>query len=106
MATHLERRWGGGGSNPPEEELRAALTELAIADEEHPDCWLSDEEGWTIAAHQSGKVVLENVESGEGPWHMKNKSHDDILRLWRLLQSGDVVAIRTLPWVGGYGGAG
>jgi hypothetical protein len=105
MTTYLERRWGGGGKNPSEKELRAALAELSTPDEEHPDCWLSDENGWTIAGHQSGKVVLENPESDEGPWHMKKKSPDEVLELWRLLQSGDITAIRAMPWLDGYGGA-
>lgn len=105
MTTYLERRWGGGGKNPSENELRAALTELSQPDEEHPDCWLSDENGWTIAAHHTGKVVLENPESDEGPWHMKNQSSDAVLQLWRLLQAGEMAAIRAMPWTNGYGGA-
>ena len=88
--------------NPKEVDLRAALAELAKPDEEHPDCWLSDENGWTIAAHQSGKVVLENPESDEGPWHMKNQTHESILDLWRLLQAGDIQAIRAKAWNAGY----
>lgn len=101
--TFLERRWGGGGQNPNEEEMRAALAELSKRDDEHPDCWLSDEEGWTVAAHQSGKIVLENVESGDGPWHLPAQTHAQVLRFWQLLQSGDVEAIRSQPWREGYG---
>jgi hypothetical protein len=101
--TFLERRWGGGGQNPKEEEMCAALAELAKRDDEHPDCWLSDEEGWTVAAHQSGKVVLENVESGDGPWHLPAQSHAQVIQLWQLLQSGDIEAIRSQPWREGYG---
>jgi hypothetical protein len=102
--TFLERRWGGGGPNPKENDLRVALAELAEPDVEHPDCWLSDEAGWTVAAHQSGKVVLENPESDEGPWHMTGQTHDQIIELWRLLQLGDLAAIRQKPWLAGYGG--
>ncbi len=105
MITHLERRWGGGGANPEEKALRAALAELSKPDAEHPDCWLSDENGWTVAAHESGVVVLENVESGEGPWHMKNQKSEAILDLWRLLQAGAIDSIRSKPWLAGYGRA-
>ena len=104
MITHLERRWGGGGKNPKDEDLRGALGELRETDPEHPDCWLSDENGWTIAAHESGAIVLENVESGEGPWHMKSQTAEAVLELWRLLQAGDLVTIRAKPWIEGYGG--
>lgn len=102
MITHLERRWGGGGRNPREDELRAALAELVKHDEEHPDCWLSDENGWTIAAHESGDVVLENVESGEGPWHMSNPGTEVVLDLWRQLQAGEIESIRAKSWLAGY----
>lgn len=84
--------------------MRAALAELSTPDEEHPDCWLSDADGWTIAAHQSGKVVLESAESGEGPWHMREKNHEAVIQLWQLLQAGKVAVIRTMPWIKGYGG--
>lgn len=101
--TYLERRCGGGGQNPKEEEMRAALAELSKPDEEHPDCWLSDESGWTIAAHQSGKIVLENVESCEGPWHMASQTPERVIELWCLLQNGAIDAIRRQPWEDGYG---
>lgn len=102
MTTHLERRWGGGGQDPSEDDLRAALAELVAPDVEHPDCWLSNEDGWTITAHQDGTVVLENVESGEGPWHMQYQPTEAVLELWRLLQVGDVDGIRERNWVPGY----
>jgi hypothetical protein len=105
MPTYLERRWGGGGENPSERELREALAELEKPDEEHPDCWLSDEQGWTISAFGSGKVILENLESGEGPWHMKKQDGEVILELWKLLQAGDITAIRAKPWSPGYDSA-
>jgi hypothetical protein len=100
--TYLVRRWGGGGENPSESDLRFALSELATHDEEHPDCWLSDENGWTISAFQSGRVILENPETNEGPWHMIAQTHESILHLWRLLQSGKMEEIREKPWNEGY----
>ncbi len=102
--THLEKRWGGGGVNPNEKELRAALAELTTPDEEHPDCWLTADDGWTISAHESGKVVFQNLESGDGPWHMVNQKPEDMLILWRLLQAGDIEAIHAKPWLKGHGG--
>ena len=103
MRTYLQRRWGGGSENPTEAEMRGALAELVTPDNEHPDCWLSDENNWTISAYQSGLLVLENVESDEGPWHMKEQNTEAVLELWRLLQEGDMVAIRMKPWLEGYG---
>ena len=101
--TYLERRWGGGGKNPSAVELRDALAELAQPDPEHPDCWLSDENGWTISAFGSGLVVFENAETGEGPFHMKRQSHEAVLELWRLLSLGEIETIRLKPWLTGYG---
>jgi hypothetical protein len=102
MKTYLERRWGGGGEDPSDEELSEALFELLKPDEEHPDCWLSDENGWTIAAHHSGRVVLENPESDEGPWHLPHADHAVVLTLWNHLKDGNLASIRTYPWLPGY----
>ena len=102
MKTYLERRWGGGGEDPSRAELVEALSELSTIDAEHPDCWLADENEWVISAHESGKVILENPETGEGPWHIKNISPDKILDMWMKLQRGDLEAIRDIHWIEGY----
>jgi len=102
MNTYLEKRWGGGGKNPSEEELRAAFAELKRPDPEHPDCWLSDENNWTISAHDSGKVILENTETGEGPWHMLNADEALLMTLWHHLQHGEIQEIKGFPWKEGY----
>ncbi|MCI0745265.1 MAG: hypothetical protein L0Y58_07660 [Verrucomicrobia subdivision 3 bacterium] len=101
-STHLNKRWGGGGQNPTVEEMRSALAELDARDPEHPDCWLSDESGWTIAAHESGRIVLENVESGEGPWHLARADREFVIELWQALQRGDLTAIHEHEWREGY----
>src|SRR5262249_19114920 len=98
----LQRRWGEGTRNPTEAELAAALDEMKQRDSEHPDCWLSDENGWTLTIHEDQQIVLENVESGEGPWHQKNQTTDTVLALWRLLQAGDIAALRNYEWLVGY----
>jgi len=83
--------------------MLAALNELDVLDPEHPDCWLSDESGWTIAAHEGGVLVLENVESGDGPWHLTNAPRTMVLQLWQALQRGDLNGIRKRDWKDGYG---
>src|SRR5262245_3959098 len=102
MKTFLTCRWETGPENPTEDDLRAALEELATPDAEHPDCWLTDENGWTVSAFESGNVVLENLESGEGPWHIPGQSSEAVLELRRLLQAGQIETIRSRDWIGGY----
>jgi hypothetical protein len=102
MNTYLQRRWGGDAQNPSESELLDALRELDVPDAEHPDCSLSDEESWCISMSESGRIVLENVETLDGPWHMLDGERKEIMDLWRLLQAGDMVAIRAYPWKTGY----
>ena len=101
--TYLSKRWGDSETNPTADGMRSALAELDAHDSEHPDCWLSDESGWTIAMHEGGKVVLENVETGEGPWHLPSADRDIVLKLWLDLQGGDLGAIRKHDWQDGYG---
>ncbi|MGI8906396.1 MAG: DUF3592 domain-containing protein [Candidatus Sumerlaeaceae bacterium] len=101
MATYLVTRWGESLENPEDPQLRAAIAELDADDPEHPDCWLSDDAGWTLSAVQGGSVVLENVETGEGPWHLPHASHDDVLNLWRALRAGELEDILNRRWLGG-----
>jgi hypothetical protein len=102
MPTHLTKRWGETVSDPDANERSAALEELRIVDPEHPDCWLADEEGWTISAFDSGLVILENPETGEEPWHMQGISKAEINGLWSLLASRKLDEIRRLSWTSGY----
>ena len=101
--TGLERRWGGGCEDPCENDMRAALAELDTPDDEHPSCWLTDENGWALSAYQSGLVIFESLAKGEGPWHLKNQTYDQVIELWRLLQLGEIEKIRNRPWQNGYG---
>jgi hypothetical protein len=75
--TGLETRWGGGSENPTVEEMRAALAELDTPDTEHPNTWLSDDEGWTVDVHED-EVICER----------EGVSRDQSLELWLLLQQG------------------
>lgn len=102
MTVYLTKRWGETVDNPDLSELAGALEELKTADPEHPDCWLSDANGWTVSAFDSGLVILENPETKEGPWHMRGISKQEIVRLWELLASGKLDEIRRSPWVSGY----
>ena len=102
MPCHLTKRWGEGVAAPNDRDLAKALDELKAHDPEHPDCWLSDEAGWSIAAHEGGLVTFENVESGEGPWHMRDVSRETVHQYWQTLISGDIEALRRLPWKPGY----
>jgi hypothetical protein len=101
MTVHLTKRWGESIDNPDATDLVAALEELSVPDTEHPDCWLSDENDWTVSAFHSGPVILENPETREGPWHMRGLSTTEIVQLWNLLALGKLDEVRKLPWVAG-----
>jgi hypothetical protein len=103
MNCHLTKRWGDEVSNPSHHDLQTALAELAADDPEHPDCWLQDEDGWTLSAFGNGSLVLENVETNEGPWHARNVSREQVLQLWELLKAGSLAEIREHGWLPGYG---
>jgi len=88
---------------PDEAAMSELLESLAAPDPEHPDVSLSHESGWCASVLGSGLVVLENIETGEGPWHMRLPSPQHAFELWRLLSGGHVAAVQSHPWIPGYG---
>jgi hypothetical protein len=99
----LTKRWGEDINNPTSQDLAIAVAELAQPDSEHPDCWLSANDGWSVSLFESGLAVLENIETDEGPWYLNGVSREQALELWRLLQAGDLVKLRDQAWQSGYG---
>jgi hypothetical protein len=99
----LTKRWGQDISNPTPQDLAGAIAELAQPDSEHPDCWLSAEDGWSVYLFESGLAVLENSETDEGPWYLTGVSRETALELWSLLQAGDLTTLRAKSWQSGYG---
>lgn len=59
----------------------------------HNGLSLTHESGWCVSAFGSGFVCFENVETGDGPWHMRGPSTDAVLKLWELLAQGQPLAI-------------
>ena len=84
--TGLETRWGGGPENPTVEEMRAALAELDTPDEEHPNTWLSDDEGWTVDVYEGGLVIFSHED--EVICERQEVTPGEALELWLLLQQG------------------
>ena len=104
MSKYLTKRWGEKIKNPTATDLHAALSELETPDSEHPDCWLGNEEGWTLSFHENGLAILENVETGEGPWHIKQVSRDAALNMGKMLLADDLDSLKSRQaWGEGYG---
>jgi len=93
MKTSLTQRWGDRVTNPDRADLLRALEELSVLEREHPDCWLTDEEGWTVSVYETGLVVFK---SGERKGNGRRKEVcrrykvplQEAYRLWLLLQKG------------------
>ena len=83
--------------------MHQLLSSLSSNDTEHPDVALSHESEWCISVFSSGRVVFENLETGEGPWHLTNKSPADALQLWKLLATGQIAELKKQSWLPGYG---
>ncbi|WP_198651548.1 hypothetical protein [Dyella sp. C11] len=84
--------------------MAALLESLRLASNEHPDVSLTHESGWSISAFRSGIVWLENIETGDGPWHMRGLSFVSMLELWVKLAEGHIESLLSLAWVPGYAG--
>lgn len=86
IGTGLETRWGGGPENPTPEEMQAALAELATPDPEHPDTWLTDDDGFTVIVYESGLVIFSDAD--RELCRRQGITREEALELWLLLQQG------------------
>ena len=66
--------------------MRAALAELDAPDIEHPNTWLSDDDGWTVDVYEGGLVVFSH--ESEDICERRDVTHDEALELWLMLQQG------------------
>lgn len=96
-------RMGSTVPSPDVDQRRRLLDSLGVEDPEHPDVSLTHESGWCISAFPSGLIVFENVETGEGPWHMRSVPAARTLELWEALAAGKHLELLSLSWVAGYG---
>jgi hypothetical protein len=95
MSCFAYSRSGASVREPSTEEMAALLESLRRPDNEHADVSLTHESGWCMSAFGSGLVCLENVETGDGPWHMRGLSFERILDLWEKLAGGTLRAFKT-----------
>jgi len=96
-------RMGAAIQRPDESKMRELLGSVSANDPEHPDVSLNSEDGWALSYGSSHTIILQNVETGAGPWHMKEISIEQALTLWNLLALGQVSALQKNSWVSGYG---
>jgi hypothetical protein len=83
--------------------MQALLAQLEEPDAEHPDTWLTHENGWTLAIHETGLVVWDNIDLPEPPRHMVKVSREKAFELWQSLAKGDLAMIEQEPWQPGDG---
>ena len=92
---------GSSDTNPPIGALSNLYDELQLADIEHVDVTVVNEDsGWSMSAYQSGRRIFEHLAQG-GARHMIPVSKDRVLELWRLLAAGDIDTILKEPWLPG-----
>jgi hypothetical protein len=102
MTYFVQSRWGESETDPSESKMRDLLAELDTPDPEHPDTWLTHENGWTLAVHETGLVVWENVDQDLPARHLLNVSRDKALELWQLLAQGALETIEQEAWQPGH----
>ena len=66
--------------------MRAALAELDTPEMEHPNTWLSDDDGWTVDVYEGGLVIFSH--EGEDICERRGVTREESLDLWLLLQQG------------------
>ena len=101
MKYHVVTRWGDSEDEPTENRLREILAELEQSDPEHPDTWLTHENGWTLSINEKGLVIWENMDSKDQPRHQVSVSREKALDLWLKPSRGETTAINQEPWCPG-----
>lgn len=96
MASILTLRRGATVDNPTYEQLVAALETLTVEDDEHPDVWLANEDGWAISVFDGGLVIFADEDGNE--WELAGVSTQKVLELWQHLQDGQIGTIRREAW--------
>jgi hypothetical protein len=96
-------RMGASIRRPDLQTMRSLLASVFANDPEHPYVSLTDEEGWGMSYGFSRTLILENAETDEGPWHMKEVTPEQALGFWVLLSNGQLAELRSSGWVEGYG---
>jgi hypothetical protein len=94
---------GASVHTPDSETMKALLASVSGSDPEHSDVSLNSAEGWSLSYGSSQRMTFENVETGEGPWHLKQVSAAQALELWLLLSQGQIGQLQSMAWASGYG---
>ena len=100
MAWFMYDVTGEAVDEPDAETVRQVLDGLDSADAEHPDVSLTHESGWCLSAFADGSLVWENTadDGTTAPVELRGTGRADVLRLFGLLVTGVIPAIRRLPW--------
>ena len=96
-------RMGESIPEPNTQVMQSLLASVSEGDPEHPCVSLNTEDGWAISYHPSHTLIFENVETGEGPWHLKDVSPEAALLIWKQLSQGLNSDLKNKGWVAGYG---
>jgi len=97
----VETRWGGTEAAPTRARLAELIAELEVADEEHPDTWMThSESGWSVRLDEERFAYLSDADLNP-VGHMKSVSAATALDLWLRFASGGPAAVERDPWVAG-----
>lgn len=97
----VESRWGGSEDSPSIKRMEELIAELAIADEEHPDTWLTHSpSGWSIRLDEGRIAYLEDSDCNIIS-HMKAVRPDLALQLWIRFSKDGRDAVAEELWVNG-----
>jgi hypothetical protein len=101
VTAYLTGRMGDAIDDVSSESIARVLAELdEPEDPEHPDVWISSE--WILSATQSGRLIWENDETGEGPHHMGPVPRETVSALFHAVANDDLQTVHAQAWLPGY----
>ena len=103
MSYHITHWLGDSESSPGTDRFGELFDELALADDEHPDVFVTHESGWSLGVNRKGRAYWENIEDDSAaPRHLESVSREKFIELATSIAAGEFATIEGEDWEPGY----
>jgi hypothetical protein len=103
MSYQITHWLGDEDTSPGSASFGPLFDELAIADAEHPDVFVTHESGWSLGVNRARRAYWHNVEDlSIKPRHLDSIDKDKFIELAIAVANGDFPTVEAEDWQPGY----